>query len=277
MQSIEVLFEDQDIVVVAKPSGVVTNRAKSVAGETLQDWFAKRQQGKSFPDDWQSQLPDDFSIEYGSPAEIYRGRQGMVHRLDKDTSGVMVFAKHPGSLLNLLTQFGQRQTQKEYLALTHGKFRVERGTLSVPLARSSMDRQKFAADITGRPAVTQYTVEQVFSGFNWPKLEEIVGESAHSIRENERLYEQGFSLVRCLPKTGRTHQIRVHLAHEQHPSVGDTKYIGRKRAKVDPLWCPRQFLHATSLEFTHPRKKEIVKFETDLPKDLVAVIYYLKS
>jgi len=93
MQSIEVLFEDQDIVVVAKPSGVVTNRAKSVAGETLQDWFAKRQQGKSFPDDWQSQLPDDFSIEYGSPAEIYRGRQGMVHRLDKDTSGVMVFAK----------------------------------------------------------------------------------------------------------------------------------------------------------------------------------------
>ena len=152
---------------------------------------------------------------------------------------------------------------------------MERETLTVPLARSSIDRQKFTADITGRPAVTQYSVEQVFGGFNWQELEEKVGESAKIIRENERLYEQGFSLVRCLPKTGRTHQIRVHLAHERHPIVGDTKCVVRKRAKTDPLWCPRQFLHAASLEFTHPRTKKTVKFEAVLPKDLDQVLNLL--
>jgi 23S rRNA pseudouridine1911/1915/1917 synthase len=272
---IQILFEDEDILLIAKPAGMVTNRAKSVEGGTLQDWFAEHQAGKVFPDDWQSTLPDDFSLEYGSPEEIYEERQGMVHRLDKDTSGVMIFAKHPGSLINLLTQFGQHQVQKEYLALTHGKFRVERGTLNIPLARSQTNRQKFAADIEGRKAITQYQVEQTFTGLNWSALEEKVGENLKVIRDSQRLYEQGFSLVRCLPKTGRTHQIRVHLAHERHPIVGDIKYVGRKRAKVDPLWCPRQFLHAASLEFTHPRTKEKMKFETALPEDLLATIHLL--
>jgi 23S rRNA pseudouridine1911/1915/1917 synthase len=79
-----------------------------------------------------------------------------------------------------------------------------------------------------------------------------------------------------LPKTGRTHQIRVHLTHEQHPIVGDTKYIGRKRARLDPLWCPRQFLHAAALEFIHPRTNERQRFEAELPEDLAAVLANLQ-
>lgn len=267
-----VIFEDQDLLVIAKPGGMVTNRARSVQGETLQDWFSARQQDQVWPEDWSRLLPDDFSDEYGQPEEIFSERQGIVHRLDKDTSGAMVFAKHPGSLMHLLGQFRRREVGKEYLALVHGRFRVEQGRLTAPLGRSRIDRQKFTVGIDGRPAVTEYTVEQVFAGFNWSQLEEGGGEGVREIRRNTRLYEQGFSLVRCLPKTGRTHQIRVHLAHEQHPIVGDTKYVGRKRAKIDPLWCPRQFLHATKLQFTHPRTLEASQFELPLPSDIQQVL-----
>ena len=176
----EILFEDQDILVIAKPGGMVTNRAQSVSGETLQDWFEK-QQDQSFPDDWSQLLPDDFSNEYGEPEEIYQERQGMVHRLDKDTSGVMVFAKHPGSLINLLKQFRLREVQKEYLALVHGQFRVEQGRLTAPLGRSRDNRQKFAVDIEGRKAVTEYAVEQTVDQLDFDKLTERLGESAKKI------------------------------------------------------------------------------------------------
>jgi 23S rRNA pseudouridine1911/1915/1917 synthase len=272
-----ILFEDQDLVVLDKPGGMVVNRAKSVTGPTLQDWFADRQKTPEFSAGWSKLLPDDFSDEYGSPEEIYEERQGMVHRLDKDTSGVMVFAKHPGSLINLLTQFRTRQVNKEYLALVHGQFRVGEGRLTMPLGRSRTNRQKFAVSIEGRPAVTEYRVEQIFGGFAWPKLESRLGERAAEIKKNQRFYEQGFSLVRCFPKTGRTHQIRVHLAHEQHPIVGDTKYIGRRRARLDPLWCPRQFLHAAALEITHPRTNQLQRFEADLPSELTLVVDSLQA
>ncbi|OGJ38306.1 MAG: hypothetical protein A2383_03550 [Candidatus Pacebacteria bacterium RIFOXYB1_FULL_39_46] len=272
----EILFEDEDLMVINKPGGVVVNRATSVVGETLQDWFIDRQKTQKILTGWSKQLPEDFSDEYGSPEEIYAQRQGMVHRLDKDTSGAMLFAKHPGSLINLLAQFRQKLVQKEYLALTHGKFRVEQGTLTSPLGRSHTDRQKFTVTITGRPAITQYQVEQVFTDFNWSKLEERLGERVAELKKNQRFYEQGFSLVRCLPKTGRTHQIRVHLAHEQHPLVGDTKYIGRKRAKLDPLWCPRHFLHAQVLEFNHPRTNARQRFEAKLAPELNLVLTFLQ-
>lgn len=273
---VPILFEDDDLVIIAKPGNIVTNRAKSVSEETLQDWFAQRQQGQNWPEGWQRQLPEDFSDEYGTPEEIYAERQGMVHRLDKATSGAMVFAKHPGSLLNLLTQFGRHQVHKEYLALTHGKFRVEEGTLNLPLGRSRFDRQKFTVDINGRQAVTQYKVEKTFNQLDWSKLTMEIGESAKNLQDNARLYEAGFALVRCLPKTGRTHQIRVHLSHEHHPIVGDVKYIGRRRAKLDPIWCPRQFLHAEVLEFIHPRTGQTVKFIAPLPEDLSRVLSYLR-
>ena len=271
-----ILFEDQDLLVINKPGGVVVNRADSVSSKTLQDWFIERQKDQDFSTGWAKFLPDDFSDDYGTPEEIYLQRHGMVHRLDKDTSGAMVFAKHPGSLINLLTQFRTRQVDKKYLALVHGQFRVERGTLTMPLGRSRTNRQKFAVNLKGRSAVTEYQVTQIFSGFNWSKLESKLGDIAVELKKNQRFYEQGFSLVKCVLRTGRTHQIRAHLTHEQHPLVGDTKYIGRKRARLDPLWCPRQFLHAVSLEFTHPRINQRQRFEAELPLELKTTLSFLK-
>lgn len=99
----EIIFEDQDLVVVSKPAGVVSNNADSVKQPSLQEWFVATYQEEEFAANWTRCLPEDFSDEYGSPEEIFAQRQGLVHRLDKNTSGVMVFAKNPGSLINLLT------------------------------------------------------------------------------------------------------------------------------------------------------------------------------
>lgn len=281
MMEISILFEDSDIVVIAKPSGVVTNTAASVKEPSLQDWFqeylAKQGSDPTEGSDWQTCIPEDFSDEYGSPQEIFTERKGMVHRLDKETSGVMIFAKNPGSLVSLLTQFRLRQTQKEYLALVHGAFRVEKGTISAPLARARVDRRRFAVDIEGRPAETLYSVEKVFAGFSAEEVKTLPVETQKVLKESARLYEQGFSLVRCWPKTGRTHQIRVHMAHEQHPLVGDATYMGKKRVNADAVWCARHFLHAEALEVMHPRTKEKMRFVAPLPSDLQGALNILQE
>jgi len=272
---IPILFEDDDIVVINKPGNIVTNAAASVKEPALQDWFQKYNKN-AWPTNWASCLPDEFSDEYGTPEEIYAERKGMVHRLDKNTSGVMVFAKHPGSLINLLTQFRERKTHKEYLALVHGVFRVPHAIINAPLARARVDRRKFAVDIMGRPAETEYQVEKEFMGFVTEKVTELSPELQKELKQAMRLYNQGFALVRCWPRTGRTHQIRVHLAHEQHPLAGDVTYVGKKRAKFDSKWCERQFLHAVSLEFLHPRTNEQLRFEAPLPVDLQKTLDLLK-
>lgn len=276
-QSINVIFEDQDIAVVAKPAGVVANQADSVKQSSLQEWFIKTYGNQELPEHWSNCLPEDFSDEYGSPTEIFAERQGLVHRLDKNTSGVMVFAKHPGSLINLLAQFRQRKTQKQYLALVHGTFKVPKGNISAPLSRARVDRRKFAVDVNGRAAETIYQLEKSFSGFKADFYDQFSAEEQKIFKQAQRFYNQGFALVRCWPKTGRTHQIRVHLAHENHPLVGDVTYLGRKRAKVDPLWCPRHFLHAETLEFFHPRTNELVSFSAPLPEDLTKVLSFLEE
>lgn len=275
-QEIKIIFEDQDIVVVDKPAGVVANQAESVKQPSLQAWFNKKYQS-IFPSDWQVCVPEDFSAEFGEPTEIFTQRQGLVHRLDKNTSGVMVFAKHPGSLVNLLAQFRQRKTSKQYLALVHGTFRVPKGTITAPLARARVDRRKFAVDVNGRNAETDYEVVKSFGGFTTDFYNQFSVEQQKTLRQAERFYNQGFALVRCWPKTGRTHQIRVHLAHENHPLVGDVTYLGKKRAKVDPLWCSRHFLHAETLEFFHPRTNDLVKFSAELPANLNQVVAFLQE
>lgn len=159
--------------------------------------------------------------------------------------------------------------------MVHGAFRVPKGTISAPLARARVDRRKFAVDITGRPAETIYEVVNNFTGFTSEFLLSLDQQQQRIFKDAQRFYNQGFSLVRCWPKTGRTHQIRVHLAHEGHPLVGDTTYLGKKRAKVDPLWCSRHFLHAESLEFAHPRTNESLKFIAELPVELTQVLNLL--
>lgn len=264
-----VIFEDQDVLVVSKPYGVVVNRAQSYEGETVQDWmeafFSRFRQDQS---DWQALVPADFSDHYGTPEQIFVDRIGMVHRLDKDTSGVLILAKNPGSLVNLLAQFRTRTVQKQYVCLVHGKFTLEMGTVTLPIARRSDNRMRFGVVPEGRPAVTEYHVQQYYPNFDQsllPKAEQ---------GKRFGLY-QGFSLVACCPKTGRTHQIRVHMQHLQHPIVGDQLYVGKKRAKLDARWCPRQFLHAQQLTFTHPRTQQQITVEAPLADDLKAVLRFV--
>lgn len=263
---IEILFEDQDLLVINKPAGIVVNQAESVKTKTIQEWAAERIFGAEFKKEnkkkWQNLVPADFDPQYGTPVEIFEQRQGIVHRLDKDTSGVLILAKNPGSLANLLAQFRKREIKKSYIALTHGKFRVERGRISAPLSRSRADRQKFAVDATGRKAVTEYRVVKFYKDLA-PEGKELLQKEKKKLS----LY-QGFSLVECFPQTGRTHQLRVHLKHWKHPIVGDDKYVGKKRAKLDQKWCPRQFLHASQIQFMHPRTQEKLEIEAPLSQDL---------
>lgn len=291
-----ILFEDQDIVVINKPAGVVVNRAETTREQTLQDWFAQKIEATSDPhagvegsDDWSSLVPPDFDASFGSPEAIFAERLGMVHRLDKDTSGVMVWAKNPGALVHLLAQFKQRLVQKTYLCLTHGKFSLPVGSISAPLGRASQDRKIFAVQAEGRPAITDYQVLENFRGFSWELLEEVLALQPQWLQQPEKLAAklkelkqklhlyQGFSLVECQPKTGRTHQIRVHLKHLHHPLVGDAVYVGKKRATLDALWCPRQFLHASELRLTHPRTGVELVFAAELQPDLITVLSLLEK
>lgn len=279
--TISILHQDEDMLVINKPPGLVVNRAQTVKDETVQDWMEK--QLASSPTDkknWQSLLPTDFNDSYGSPTEIFKQRTGLVHRLDKNTSGVMILAFNPGSLVNLLAQFRKRQVQKKYLCLVHGHLKVKDGEISARLGRARRDRKKFAVVSDGREAVTQYTVVGEYDGLSsfidCPVFAQLEPQQLSLLKKNLRIYNQGFSLVECRPLTGRTHQIRVHLAHLQHPLVGDVTYVGRKRVKLDVMWCPRHFLHASQLQLSHPRTQKQVVYKAELWDDLVTVLSIFK-
>ena len=268
----EILYQNQDLLLINKPAGVVVNKAQTNKGETIQDWmgdFLSNLEEEEKNLEWQSLVPADFSDEFGSPAEIWQERQGIVHRLDKETSGVLLLAKNPGALLNLLAQFKQRQTSKTYSALVHGKFQVKEGKLAAPIARASHNRLKFAVVEDGKPAETFYKVEQEFGALDISFLEDL---KKSEKKRATNAYQQGFSLLEAKPKTGRTHQIRVHMSAMQHPLVGDKVYSGKKRAKLDHIWCQRHFLHAKSLTFRDPRSQEMMTIKADLTPDLKVVL-----
>jgi 23S rRNA pseudouridine1911/1915/1917 synthase len=276
----DVIFEDDFLLAINKPAGVVVNRAATVEEPTVQDWIKAKlgeEQGIeeiiNQPDEWQQFIPENFSAQYGTAAEIFARRQGLVHRLDKDTSGVLLLAKNPGVLVNLLHQFKQRKTQKKYLCLVHGQLKVESAAIRAPVARSTHNRHKFRAKIDGREAVTYYRLKDFYSKLNVKKLS---AEQRRQLGDNLASYQQGFSLLECLPKTGRTHQIRVHLAHIKHPIVADTTYGGQKRSRLDLVWCPRQFLHAQQLRFQHPQTDEKTVFTAELAADLDKSLKYLE-
>lgn len=277
----EILYQDHDLLVINKPAGVVVNRAETTATATVQEWMEEKLKSeKSKKSEWQQLVPTDFNPEFGTPEAIFQERGGIVHRLDKDTSGALLLAKNPGTLVNLLTQFKQRQTHKTYTCLVHGKFKFTKGTISAPLGRASLDRKKFAVVAEGRVAETEYRVEEYYPHLDVDAViqmhKQAKGDEAFkNFKKKARVY-QGFSLVTCWPKTGRTHQIRVHLKHLGHPLVGDLTYLGHKRATLDPIWCHRQFLHASSLTFTHPRSGESQTVVAPLAADLQTVMQYLQ-
>jgi len=225
---LEIVFEDETLVVVNKPAGLVVHPASGTPSGTLANALAYHFQ----------MLPD-------------RGtgmRPGIVHRLDRDTSGLLVVAKTEPALENLSDQFRDRTVFKSYVALVHGRVTPDSGRIDQPLARDLSNRTRMGVVRGGRNALTLYRVRRGF---------------------------QRFTLLDVELKTGRTHQIRVHLAWLKHPVVGDETYGGgrdntiqdaRLRARVRNL--KRQFLHAEKLAFTHPETKEVLKFEAPLPTDL---------
>ncbi len=285
---IEVLYEDEDIALINKPGGIVVNKADTIRVPTIQDWWMNRlaaAQTAGLPGSVGSSktftLPLDFDPSYGTPEEIFTERGGIVHRLDKETSGVLVLAKHPGSLIHLLAQFRTRQVQKTYQCLVHGRFSITQDTVVLPLARSSHNRVKFAVDPEGRVAETTYAVQEFYPGLNNLKVIDRC-QSIHQPQLKRKFHEyadhsQGFSLVTCQPKTGRTHQIRVHMTHIGHPIVADETYLGKKRKELDLLWCPRLFLHASQIELTHPQTGKSLQVSAPLPSDLESALGYLEK
>ena len=214
---LDILYEDADLAVVVKPRGMVVHPAAGHSDGTLVN-----------------ALLGNLEELSGIGGEK---RPGIVHRLDKDTSGVMMVAKNDGTQAELSRMLKDRETEKHYLALTEGLMKEKEGTIEAPIGRSKKDRKKMAVDPEGRPALTR-----------WKVLAE----------------GHGCTLLDVYILTGRTHQIRVHMRSIQHPVCGDPLYGYEKGAKV-----PCLMLHARSLSFDHPRTKEKMTFQAPLPDDFM--------
>jgi len=252
---IVVLYEDNDIVVIDKPVGVICNRAETVKVETLQDWWDGRYliSNHKFPARIASQTDAGGLNSQIDDEKYFLERSGLVHRLDKETSGVMVMAKTVPSFVELLRQFREREVQKTYVALTHGIWKVKHDEIALPIGRRRDDRQKMGVVESGRESVTNYRVREEFKSWSFPR----------ELKVEDRGYT-GFSLVEFMPKTGRMHQIRVHARHMGHPIVGDEQYGGRKRSREDRKWCEHVMLMAKTLELTHPITKVKMKWDSKL-------------
>jgi 23S rRNA pseudouridine1911/1915/1917 synthase len=232
---LEIVYEDDTLVVVNKPAGLVVHPAAGTPSGTLANALAYHFQ----------HLPDrDTGV-----------RPGIVHRLDRDTSGLLVVAKTEAALENLSDQFRDRTVFKSYIALVHGRVLSNTGKIDQPLARDPSNRTRMAVVRGGRNALTLYRVRRAFDRF---------------------------TLLDVELKTGRTHQIRVHLAWLKHPVVGDETYgAGRDNTIQDPRLraqvrnLKRHFLHAEKLAFTHPKTKEFVKFESPMPEQLAEILQNL--
>ncbi len=218
----EVIYEDDSMVVINKPTGMVSNKSQTIQIPTVQDWFAPYVTGTG-------------------DSEFYQ-KGGLIHRLDKDTSGIMVLGRTEESYNFIKQQFLERRTVKKYWALVHGVFDKASGLITAPIERHPKDKHKFTVgkDLS-RTSITEWRVVEKINDFTFLEL---------------------------IPHTGRTHQLRVHLQYIHHPIVSDPIYGFQKRVSDDLVICPRLFLHAFYLEFTHPVSHERVHFEAPLPQDL---------
>lgn len=276
-----ILFEDNDLVVISKPAGVVVNRAKTHQMNTVQDWMEEKymEQGGKLKDQFYTDNSPFLNFSPQDPISVFKERSGIAHRLDKDTSGILVCAKNPQALQQLLRQFKQREIKKTYVALVHGKMQPEQGSIDLPIGRDRKNRLRFAVLEGGRESHTVYKLKNFFPKLNVEKVYEQyekerfepLNNMSRNFRKATKSY-QGFSLLSLEPKTGRTHQLRVHLAHLNHPIVGDQLYGGKKRKALDKVWCHRHFLHAAELQFTHPSTQKLIKISAPLPEDLTQAL-----
>jgi 23S rRNA pseudouridine1911/1915/1917 synthase len=251
MWDVRVIFEDESLLCLDKPPGLVVDPADTVKDETLADIATEK-----------------FGIK------LIRG--GIVHRLDKDTSGVILLAKTAQALENLQAQFKERKTKKEYWTLVHGEVK-ERGVVEGDIGRNPGNRERFIVLEGGKEAVTEYEPVENLQ-FTEGRLQEIF-ESFNKI-QMRKLSTNNYNLftfLKCFPKTGRTHQIRVHLKYLNFPIVADEKYVGRKTFRLDKRWCPRLFLHAKKIGFYHPVSEKWMELESELPDDLKNALSKLKN
>lgn len=209
---LDIVYEDDDVLVVNKPQGMVVHPAPGHPQDTLVN-----------------------ALLYHSPLSTINGviRPGIVHRIDKDTSGLLMVAKNDQAHISLAAQLQAKTSHREYLALVHGVIKEDKGTIDAPIARAKNDRKKQAVVAGGKHAVTHFEVLERF---------------------NE------YTLIKCILETGRTHQIRVHMKYIGHPVAGDPLYGPKKTLKGHG-----QFLHAALLGFKHPRTGEQMTFTTPLP------------
>jgi 23S rRNA pseudouridine1911/1915/1917 synthase len=215
-----VVHEDGDLLVIDKPAGLVVHPGSG---------------------NWEGTMLN--ALLHHAPEAAHLPRGGIVHRLDKDTSGLLVVAKNEPAQLALVRQLQARTVKRTYVALARGKVALA-GKVDAPVGRHPVQRTKMAVVASGKPAVTHYRIRERFP--------------AHTLLE-------------CELETGRTHQIRVHLASIGHPLEGDPVYAGRGARLID-----RQALHAWKLGFIHPRAGTPVSFESPLPADLVALFESLR-
>lgn len=250
LSNIKVIFENQDFLVIEKPAGLLVHAGlkeipndKKEQTKTLIDWLIK-----NYPQ--VATVGDGSTSLTASPL-----RPGIVHRLDKETSGVMVIAKTQEAFEILKNKFKNREIKKTYLALVLGKMNANQGEINLPIAKSKTSTKRTTKVRPGQKNSQAMT--------EWKLLKSLADSSDNPL-----------SLLEIAPKTGRTHQIRVHLAAISHPVVGDYLY-GRKATKSFRLDLPRMFLHAKSLEFEF--KKTNYFFEAELSKDLTEFINRLKK
>ena len=237
---LNIIYEDDDIIIVNKQADMIVHPARGNTNGTLVNALA-------FYSDKLSSGLGEF-------------RPGIVHRLDRNTTGVMVVTKNDTAQWKIAKQFEQRKTKKSYLAIVHGVPELTADRINAPLGVHPRAREKYAIrPEIGKEAITVYEVVESF---------------------------RGFSLLKMTPKTGRTHQIRVHLSYIKHPIVGDDMYGGKlvypwqlqdaEPAPQDPV-INRVALHASTLEFKHPTTEKIMKFEAPLPKDMQNLLDMLRK
>lgn len=265
----EIIYEDKSLMVLNKPAGWITNESASVGErETIQRWLAK-----------------NFDFE---TVGIREYRDGVVHRLDKETSGILLVAKTKSAFEFLQALFKSREVQKTYVALVHGVVEPSEGKIEIAVGRLPWRKDRFGVLPGGRESVTEYKVIDYYMKMDDRDLKadnenrnrklEVRSSNINAQSSHSNFYPQSsiFSLVELSPKTGRTHQIRIHMKYLGHPLVSDEFYAGRKTARKDRKWCPRLFLHASEIVFTHPGTLKEVSFKSDLPKDLKVVLSLLR-
>jgi len=230
------VFENDSVFIFDKPAGLVINRSDTTPSGTLQDY-----------------IEENFNLDLIGGSE-FCSRSGIVHRLDKDTSGVILVAKSEEAFLYLKSQFQNRTVHKEYVALVHGKITDKLIKINAPIKRNPTNRMKMGVTPTGRPALTDI---------------ELVGEV-----KIPDCGLQEFSLLKAFPKTGRTHQIRVHLSALNHPVVGDKIYSTRKQLDSISDYFGRMMLHAHKITFRLPVNQETVTYEAPLPKKFLDLPMY---